>query len=71
MPVRGEGKIALVTRGGERHRQGYRGAVRMSVLGRMATPGELASAFLFRASSEASFISSRGLAVDGGALLKM
>jgi hypothetical protein len=43
----------------------------MSVLGRMATPCELASAFLFRASSEALFISSRGLAVDSGALLKM
>jgi len=44
---------------------------RMSVLRRMATPDELACAFLFLASSEASFITSHGLAVDGGALLKM
>ena len=44
---------------------------RMSVIGRMAKPHELAAAFLFLASDEASFITGHGLAVDGGALLKM
>lgn len=43
----------------------------MGVLGRMANPEELASAFLYLASDEAAFITGHGLVVDGGALLKM
>lgn len=43
----------------------------MGVVGRMAMPEDIANAFLFLASDEASFITGHGLAVDGGALLKM
>lgn len=42
-----------------------------NVLGRMAQPEELAAAFLFLASDEASFITGHGLAVDGGALINL
>lgn len=44
---------------------------RMGVVNRMAMPKDIANAFLFLASDEASFITGHGLAVDGGALLKM
>lgn len=43
----------------------------MGVVGRMAMPDDIANAFLFLASDEAAFITGHGLAVDGGALLKM
>ena len=43
----------------------------MGVVNRMAMPADIANAFLFLASDEASFITGHGLAVDGGALLKM
>ncbi|MCT2399311.1 SDR family NAD(P)-dependent oxidoreductase [Novosphingobium mangrovi (ex Huang et al. 2023)] len=43
----------------------------MGVVNRMAMPEDIANAFLFLASDEASFITGHGLAVDGGALLKM
>ena len=44
---------------------------KMGVVNRMALPEDIANAFLFLASDEASFITGHGLAVDGGALLKM
>jgi 3-oxoacyl-[acyl-carrier protein] reductase len=43
----------------------------MGVVGRMGVPDEVAAAFVFLASDDASFITGHGLAVDGGALLKV
>lgn len=44
--------------------------VNMGVVGRMGQPDDVASAVLFIASDEASFITGHGLAVDGGYLAK-
>ncbi|WP_242770849.1 SDR family NAD(P)-dependent oxidoreductase [Sphingopyxis sp. YF1] len=43
----------------------------MGVVGRMGTPEDVSGAFVFLASQEAGFITGHGLAVDGGALLKV
>ncbi|AOR80972.1 SDR family NAD(P)-dependent oxidoreductase [Novosphingobium resinovorum] len=43
----------------------------LGVMGRMGEPRELASAFLFLASDDASFVTGHGLAVDGGALARV
>lgn len=43
----------------------------LGVLDRIGEPRELASAFLFLASDDASFVTGHGLAVDGGALAKV
>jgi NAD(P)-dependent dehydrogenase (short-subunit alcohol dehydrogenase family) len=46
-----------------------RGQAAMHLLGRMATPDEIASAIVFLASSDAAFITGVALPVDGGATL--
>lgn len=48
----------------------YAGSVKATPLGRVAAPEELASAILFLASDEASFVTGATLPVDGGFLAR-